>query len=251
MFNVIYTIYNPKQEIIDMHLNIWKKIPDDIRKDIKFIVVDDCSPHPTSFNIDFPINLVIPRVDIDIYWNPPGAKNLGFTIADNDWIFSSDIDHTVSAEDYVRMYTMKKERNSVYFFKRFLPNGNSRNKDAPNILLIHKEDFWKTGGYDEDFSGNHGYDDYFIIGNFYNNEPGIYNTDPSLMRLLNFKYIMTDLKVIEHKEFETGDKSIKTFSNAKNLALVISKIKQLKEGTYQHTPILRFPWHIEKENKFS
>jgi len=251
MFNVLYIAYNPPQGVLNLHLNIWRQIPDNIRRNVRFILVDDCSNTPINPTVDFPINLTIARIDTDIYWNPPGAKNLGFTLADNDWVFSCDIDHSVPVEDYIKMIQMSKEKNSIYFFTRFLPNGKSRNKDSSNLFIIHKEDFWKTGGYDEDFCGNHGYDDYIIVGNFYNNTEGVSNTSPSLMKMLNFKFVRTDLKIIEHKEFATGDPIKKEQTNRNNFKILMKKIKELQTGTYIHPSILRFPWHIEKEITFN
>jgi len=35
--------------------------------------------------------------------------------------------------------------------------------NSHNIYLIHKEDFEIIGGYDEDFSGNYGYDDLHFL----------------------------------------------------------------------------------------
>lgn len=240
MFNVIYITYNNPDEIINMHLNIWKQIPLDIRRQINFILVDDCSTKPVNPKIDFPINLTIPRVIDDLYWNPPGAKNLGFMLADNDWTFTCDIDHTVPPEDYVRMFNMKKERKHMYLFERFLPDGSSRNKNSTNLFVMHREDFWMTGGYDEDFVGAHGFDDHLFIG------PPRVSTQTSLIRRLGYKIVQTDLRITEHKRFETGDVVKKTNSNGINHAKLNKKLAELNANNYIHGTILRFRWKINK-----
>lgn len=250
MFNVLFSICDSPQKAIDRQISIWKEIPEETRKQIQFILVDDYSKHPWKLDINFKLNLLVPRIDKDIYWNPPGAKNLAFLLADNDWIFNCDIDHTISAKTYCDLLEMKKDRKCIYFFTRWLPNNIPRNKDSSNLFVVHRNDWWLTGGYDEDFSGNHGYDDYLITGNFYNNESGLVTTDPNIMKNLGFSFIRTTLPIIEHKDSETGDNLKKTNSNLINKKLLLTKLELLKANKYIHSPIIRFPWHIEQEYNF-
>lgn len=241
MFNIIFTIYDPKHEIIDMHLDIWSKIPIKYRKQMRFIIIDDCSNNEFLPEIAFPINLLIVRIDTNIWWNPPGAKNLGFLLADNDWVFSCDVDHTAEPEEYIKMLILPKKKNNIYFFERFKPNGLSRNKNTPNIFIIHREDFWKTGGYDEDFSGYHGFDDYVFVGNFYEMQY------PSLIKQNNIKYNQTNIKIIEHVGFESGDRNRKIKSQTISKPMMYKKLEELANKTYKHGSIIRFQWHIVKE----
>ena len=241
VFNVIYITYNPQKGLIEKHLENWRKIPDEIRSQFRFILVDDCSTVPVDPVVDFPIRLTIARVDDDIYWNPPGAKNVGFTLADTDWIFSSDIDHFVPANHYERILNLPTGKKNMYFFERFKPDGSSRNKNSTNLFVIHYEDFWNTGGYDEDFCGAHGYDDHLIIGNVR------YPQQISIMKQQGMNFVQTKIPIVEHSEYATGDAGKKAATNSINLPKLNEKLQQLKAGVYEHGPILRFKYHIAKE----
>ena len=242
MFNVIFAVYNPPKELLDMHILQWKNIPLQYRKRIRFIIVDDCSSNPVTLDIDFPINLTLVRIDTDIFWNPPGAKNLGFMLYDSCWCFSCDIDHIVESDEYIKMLALDKQIGNVYFFERFKPDGTSRGKNTPNIFIIHKNDFWKTGGYDEDFSGAHGYDDYVFMGDFY--KPNL----PSLIKNAGIKFIQTDIKIVEHA-FPAADRAKKVSTHHISEPMMQRKLQELINGTYIHSDIIRFDWHIVKELK--
>lgn len=241
MFNIIYSVCDANPDVLEKHIKIWKSIPTNIITRLRFFIIDDCSKIPLSLNIDFPINLTIPRITTDIYWNPPGAKNLGFLLADNDWTFSCDIDHFTPVESFEKMLSLDKKRNNLYLFERFLPNGESRRKNTPNIFIIHREDFWKTGGYDEDFSGYHGFDDYVFIGNLF--APHL----PSLIKNLGIEFIQTNIPIIEHKEYETGDTTKKIASHKYSEPLMYKKLDELSKRLYKHGSIIRFQWEILKE----
>jgi len=244
MINILYISYNTPKENMDIHLRAWKNIPDDVRKQLRFIVIDDCSPLPVKYFLqpDFPINLTIARIDTDIYWNTSGAKNLGFAIADNDWVFSSDIDHI--PEDFEKLITWPKIRTKVYLFQRHKPDGSLRGKNTSNIFIIHKEDFWNTGGYDEDLAGAYGHDEVMTVGDPTRPEKN------SMMKILGYQFIWTPMKIIEYKEYETGDHSYKLSTAHTNLQKVMKKQQDFAQGKYRNGAILRFNWHIEKDFRY-
>jgi len=242
MFNVLYISYNPQEGLIEKHLNIWKEIPLEFRKNINFILIDDGSNVPINPNVDFPVNLTIARINEDIFCNTSGAKNLGFTLADDDWVFSCEIDHFVEPEEYIRMINYNKKLGEVYRLSRYL--NNTLINLAQNIFIIHKEDFWKSGGYDEDLAGNHGYDDLFIIGNYKD------ASSPSIFANIGLKFIQTDIKICTIIKYATGSpehrqrmEDTKTI----NLNKVHAKQQELIKSTYKHGGVLRFTWGIIKE----
>jgi hypothetical protein len=141
MLTVLYTYFGQKE-----------RIPQIIEQGIKTMIVDDCSNEPLNYieGID------VLRITDDIKWNQPGARNLGFQEL-NSWIICADIDHLVTKEMYDFLDKMDKLKGTIYFLKRDLKHG-----DSCNLYLIHKDDFERIGGYDEDFSGNYGYDDLYF-----------------------------------------------------------------------------------------
>ena len=136
---VLYTYYGQKERI--------RGIMEEKHPESRIVIVDDCSQKP----LKCPSGADCYRIDTDIQWNQPGAKNLGFQEADG-WIVCADIDHLVTRENQDSILKMKKKKGTIYYLGR-------EDTDSINLFLIHKEDFEKIGGYDEDFSGNYGYDD--------------------------------------------------------------------------------------------
>jgi len=243
MFTVLYISYNPQKGLIKRHLDNWKNIPEEYRKKIHFILIDDGSEIPISPVIDFPINFTLARVHVDIFGNTSGAKNLGFLLADNDWVFSCEIDHFVSPENYIKMVNLDKHRGKVYKLIRTLPNGDLF-KPAHNLFIAHKFDFWRCGGYDEDLAGNHGYDDALILGSPPTCSP------PSLFSSIGLSLIESDIVMYTYLDLATGDAEHRQkMKNSKyiNLAKVHAKKREIANNTYKHGEVLRFPWDIIKE----
>ena len=140
------------------------------------------------------------------------------------------------------MINFNKKRGEIYRLNRYL-NGNLINL-AQNIFIIHRIDFWKTGGYDEDLAGNHGYDDLIVTGNYKNP-----NT-PSLFNNAKLKFIKTNINMETIIKYATGSKEHrKRMEETKqvNYMKVQKKQDELKIGKYIHGSILRFPWHIVTE----
>jgi len=115
--------------------------------DCKVIIIDDCYKKPLK-----KIKCAdVYRIKDDITWNQPGAKNLGFQEAEG-WVVCADIDHLVTKKNIDEIIKLKKEQCNIYYLGR-------EDNDSWNVFLIHKDDFEKVGGFDEDFSGDYGYDD--------------------------------------------------------------------------------------------
>lgn len=140
---IIYTYYGQKERI--------KGIVKEKHPKCRIVIVDDCSPEP----LQCPTSLDCYRIESNIPWNQPGARNLGFQESEG-WIVCADIDHLVTKENIDQILKLKKEKGTVYFLGR-------EDNDSWNVYLIHKDDFEKVGGYDEDFSGHYGYDDILFL----------------------------------------------------------------------------------------
>lgn len=136
---LIYTYYGQKERIPGI---LEEKHPD-----CRVIIVDDCSPEPLK-SLE---SVEVYRIDTDIPWNQPGARNLGFSLSEG-WVICADIDHLVTKENIDDLLKLDKEKGAIYYLGR---------EDEPgwNLYLVHKDDFEKVGGYDEDFCGHYGYDD--------------------------------------------------------------------------------------------
>jgi hypothetical protein len=144
MVTIIYSYYGQKERIPGI---LAEKHPQ-----TRVIIVDDHSKEPLGKlnGID------VYRIDEDIAWNCGGATNLGFQESEG-WVVYADIDHLITKKNVEEILQIKKERGTIYLL------GRKFEREALACYLIHKDDFEKVGGYDEDFSGHYGYMDLMFI----------------------------------------------------------------------------------------
>lgn len=140
----------------------------------EFIVVDDGSPEPALpivselASASLLKNLSLFRIEIDIPWNRGGARNLGSQEADSKWIIHVDIDHVLPVASATALLDAEVSESRWYRFHRFrngmadetrrkdeIPQDQKFGKIKPHCdsYLCTREMYWKTGGYNEDFSG--------------------------------------------------------------------------------------------------
>lgn len=145
MFTISLTFYNDHDHI-ERHLNEWAKYPEVSKQ-----VIDDGSKVPLVLD-----SVPVYRIEKDIPWNIPGARNLGATVCPTPWILFCDTDQSFSLSSMEKLLKTPLERGKFYSFER---------KNRPRTcgtLLVHREDFWAVGGYDEDFAGFYGYNDPYL-----------------------------------------------------------------------------------------
>jgi len=194
MITVLYTYFGQRERISGI-----------LEQGLKTVIVDDCSKEPLG-----PLDGVkVVTVTDDIKWNQPGARNLGFHISDG-WILCADIDHLVTKENMEQLENTELKRGCVYYLGR-------EDTNSVNIYVIHKDDFEKIGGYDEDFCGNYGYDDI----HFYN----------KCVRLLEVR----ELRHIKAKVYAKESSSEGVRDSTHNLEII-------KRKGVEPTPRLRFNW---------
>lgn len=137
--SLLYTYYGQKERVKDIEREKHPKC--------RLVMVDDCHPDALEPSEHYEVF----RVDEDIPWNQPGARNLGFSVLEG-WVVCADIDHLVTRGNIDQLLKLKKKKGTIYYLGR-------EDADSWNLYLIHKDDFGKIGGYDEDFCGHYGYDD--------------------------------------------------------------------------------------------
>lgn len=142
----------------------WQEFPDNMVNKVKIILVDDCSmTHPAekelrATNVKIPVELY--RITKDISQNIFGVRNLAFHIAaveEVKWVLCLDLDHVLTVKGFEGFEEIKPNLvTSLYYHPAryikqtsgMLPIG--RHLDS---FLITPDLYWKTGGYDEDFTG--------------------------------------------------------------------------------------------------
>lgn len=151
--------------MLKVHLDTWNSYPPEIKHHIHFILVDDGSR--PILNLDGQnindLELDVYRINEDLYWNTPGARNLALLVADTRIVFLSDMDCLVTNDTAQAMleYAPTMEMNARYFLGKRKKDGTHMYFRERSALFMHKTAALKTGIFDEDFTGAWGFDDGF------------------------------------------------------------------------------------------
>lgn len=152
------------QQTISEVINLlceYEKMPASLLDYIQFIVVDDCSPVEYSIP-EFNLNLTWLRITTDIPWNQGGARNLGVTYAKSDKILITDLDHILPPSTF--SYLINAANPGRKFYKLYRQDKQGRTyKGHANLFFMSRARFFRFYGYDEEFSGHYGAEDYRFV----------------------------------------------------------------------------------------
>ena len=155
----IYTYYNQK-EMLRRQLENWETYPTKLKRQIRFMLVDDASKESAAELIgETSANVEVYRVLEDMYCNIGGARNLGTKVCRTEWMFHSDMDHILPPEEAGKVVALVEEdERKVYKFQR-IDHETGKTKIHPGTMLLTRTVYWEIGGCDEDFVGNYGQTD--------------------------------------------------------------------------------------------
>lgn len=129
---------------------------------IQFVIVDDGSP----LDYDIPavdLNLTWLKITDDIPWNQSGARNLGVTYARSDKILMVDLDHIFPETTLAHMVRRPECGRNCYRIYRTDTETGQLKKKHPNTFLMSRARFFRFFGYDEEFAGHYGAEDYRFV----------------------------------------------------------------------------------------
>lgn len=153
--------YYKTKSIIPLKFKEWEEYDDDVKSNLEIVIIDDGSPEGTTFEehwVNTNLNIKLFKIVVDIPWNEGGANNLGFKVASNDWVFRSDVDWSIPNDVMKKVMNTNLIKGNFYTFRALDYATKQAIGNPANIYVLHKEDFWKSGGYDEDTAGYHGSD---------------------------------------------------------------------------------------------
>lgn len=143
-------------------LNRYASYSPELLDRVHFVIVDDGSP--ITYDIpDLDLNLTWLKIDQDIRWNMAGARNLAAVYARADKIFMSDVDIEVP-EHTMRYFSDRPPYgNRMYRPARIDKTTGASLARHPNAFLMSRARFMRFFGYDEEFSGEYGFEDLRIV----------------------------------------------------------------------------------------
>jgi glycosyltransferase involved in cell wall biosynthesis len=199
-----------------------------ILDEIELIIVDDHSEISEKLHSDI-ISLKQVRVVEDIAWNQGGARNLGALLAQGTWLLYFDIDQQISEFGLKSMvdqcHRLDRETMYMFYVDQFVDsNTNTPMNVHPNTFLVEAAMFRTTGMYDEDFSGNYGYEDLYLTYYYWDQYGG-------KRAMLGDRHFFQD-------------QNFRTTNLARDLAVNKAKIQQkILIGTPRPHSFVRFHWH--------
>ena len=233
LITINLSYYNQSKEILLKHIEYWKSYPKEIRDQMTFFIIDDCSKIHISELIKKEdlgdLDVVIYRVKIDLNCNIAGIRNLGAKECKTPWYVIIDMDTLIPIKMASQLIQLAKENmniNNTFKFNRKVinnPNHKKNNVPHPAVCLIRIHDYWNIGGNEEDLVGNYGKTD----GSFY-------------YRAQNKVNVITK-NDIYLDYFEEGESNINRDSSI-NEKLIQEKIN----NNSWSKKFVRFPWEIVK-----
>ena len=161
---VVMTYYN-QDKMLRKQIDNWNSYSKDLRDEVNFILVDDCSMKNSTEDFDFSsceFDLNVYRVTDDVYFNVPGAVNLGADKTQTEWFIKQDMDTIIPEETMSKLLELIESAPDKSIYKFYRTNGTSisnANKITPGQFMIRKDDFWSIGAWDEDFCEDYGMND--------------------------------------------------------------------------------------------
>lgn len=163
--------YYKARTLLEWQLTLWSSYPEEIRKNLFFIIVDDGSPVDKAKDVLLEnigrikadsLNIELYEVLIDKIWNSEGASNLGIQQVQTDRFIRIDFDYHFPTESMEKILNIPLDKDEWYNFKVVKHGTHEELMSHVNTYFMMKETFWKSGGYDEDFCGHYGWTDLLL-----------------------------------------------------------------------------------------
>ena len=184
-------------EVINL-LREYESMPASVLDYVQFVIVDDCSP--LEYEIpEFDLNLTWLRITTDIPWNQGGSRNLGVTYAASDKILMTDLDHVLPVSTFTYLINAANPGRTFYKLYRRDEQGNLR-KGHSNLFFMSRARFFRFYGYDEEFCGHYGAEDYRFVK--------LQKYHGSRQRYLPKSVYATERIVDRDKSYHTLDRSL-------------------------------------------
>ncbi len=201
--------YFEEPDRLKQQIDIWQRWPANV--DI-FLVDDGSEIFPAKDIIDSHLMLhdwqptfQLWKCTRNLGFNSHGCRNLIAKYAQTDIIQFLDIDMFMYEGDIAKLKKIKWESDYIAHHKSYktFDQSVSEHPGHLNAFAIHKDLYWKAGGYDESFTGHH-WGDREFIDRIYELKPKRIKTDLILTLDRKGKHGSVDSKV-DKTIYDIGD----------------------------------------------
>ncbi|CNL42906.1 glycosyltransferase [Yersinia proxima] len=220
---------------VDSLLKEYESYPDDIKDAVEFVIVDDCSPLEYEVK-DYDLNFTWLRITTDIQWNQAGSRNLGVTYAKSDKIIITDLDCLLPEDTMRYLVNARNPGRSLYRIYRTDETTGKAYRGHPNLFFMSRARFFRLYGYDEEFAGHYGSEDYRFVK--------FHKDHGSTPRYLPKQYRCIERNVDRKKSYHSLDRDL-----THNAPIDDRKKNEIAlfGAEYGHSRIfLNFNWEIKK-----
>ena len=79
------------------------------------------------------------------------------------WVFLTDPDYMIQPSEMKKLLNKGLQKGHFYHLNSRLAGTDRKLHMPENMCVMHSEDFWKAGGYDEQFAGGYGFSDCMLF----------------------------------------------------------------------------------------
>lgn len=226
IISIIINCYQA-QAALDKQLASWSSFGPALLKQLEFVIVDDGSSPAIKVDrtrLPADMRLVLARIEQDIPWNMPGARNLGALLARGQFLLLYDIDHFLPESAIERLLANSSALSATVNYKFSRTQDGEPINSPVNCFLCSREGFWRAGGYDEDFAGHYGHEDSYFLRDW--------------QRRVGNLVLLTDLFFEVHTQYATAGLSRDTSRNSALFQQKVASEQALARAR------LRFAWSV-------
>jgi GT2 family glycosyltransferase len=220
--SLVYPYYN-SADLLKKQIELWNSFSPEVLDAVSIVIVDDCSKEEIGqFFKDVKFDVSLYRIDDDLVWNDGGASNLGVYVTRTKWLLRTDMDYIIPEETVKHILGRELNEKEFYIFGARYFHNKEKIVEHPSTILMTRDMFLNVGGYDEDFTGNHGH------------------TDTSLRLRLNRVGKLVTLSNVWIEGILGGSTHELKREDDINYKMIVSK---LNSGLVKPENMLRFAWH--------
>lgn len=154
--------YYDNPGILQLHLDTWMSYAPEIRDQYRYILVDDASPNSPAESViraaKFDGQIELYRIERNVAWGWPAAKNIAMHHAPDGPALVTDIDMVLESKDAEALLRLKVKPDAHYIPRRRRAVDGLEYKRHPSTYVMQRSLFWTIGGFEERWLGLYGSD---------------------------------------------------------------------------------------------